>query len=70
MFIVGNLNADAAPPVHGERFDTLLLHHGLLIERIVSTSKIQSQQHVQQQDEWVALLKGGATLEVVGHRSL
>lgn len=64
--VIGNLHADAAPPQHGERFDVLLSHKGLVIERIVSTSKIASQQYVQEQDEWVVLLKGSATLAVAG----
>ncbi|GAB2864072.1 cupin domain-containing protein [Pseudoduganella ginsengisoli] len=63
---VGNLLADAAPPAQGERFDVLLSHKGLVIERIVSTSKIASQPYVQEQDEWVVLLKGSATLDVAG----
>ncbi len=62
----GNLHADAAPPPRGERFDVLLSHKGLVIERIVSTSKITSQQYVQEQDEWVVLLQGSATLDVAG----
>jgi cupin 2 domain-containing protein len=64
--VTGNLYRDAAPPEEGERFDTLLSHRGLVIERIVSTSKIQSQAYVQEQDEWVVLLKGNAVLEVAG----
>jgi len=63
---VGNLHTDAAPPEQGERFDVLLSHKGLVIERIVSTSKIASQQYVQEQDEWVVLLQGSATLDVAG----
>lgn len=63
---VGNLHADATPPAQGERFDVLLSHKGLVIERIVSTSKITSEQYVQEQDEWVVLLKGSATLDVAG----
>ncbi|MRV75930.1 cupin domain-containing protein [Duganella sp. FT92W] len=65
---IGNLHADAAPPEQGERFDVLLSHKGLVIERIVSTSKIASQQYVQEQDEWVVLLKGSATLDVAGEQ--
>jgi cupin 2 domain-containing protein len=65
---VGNLHRDAAPPEQGERFDVLLSHKGLVIERIVSTSKIASQLYVQEQDEWVVLLKGSATLDVAGDR--
>lgn len=62
----GNLYADSAPPEPGERFDTLLSHRGLTIERIVSTSKIESQLYVQEQDEWVVLLRGEALLDVNG----
>lgn len=66
--VIGNLHADAAPPEQGERFDMLLSHKGLVIERILSTSKIASQQYVQEQDEWVVLLKGSATLDVAGEQ--
>jgi cupin 2 domain-containing protein len=62
----GNLHVDAAPPAEGERFDVLLSHRGLTIERIVSTSKIASQLYVQEQDEWVVLLQGEALLDVNG----
>ena len=65
---MGNLYEDALPPATGERFDTLLSHQGLVIERIVSTSKIRSQQYVQEQDEWVVLLTGDALLDVAGRR--
>jgi len=65
---MGNLYEDALPPATGERFDTLLSHQGLVIERIVSTSKIESQEYVQEQDEWVVLLTGEATLDVAGRK--
>lgn len=65
---MGNLYEDALPPALGERFDTLLSHQGLVIERIVSTSKIASREYVQEQDEWVVLLTGEALLEVAGRR--
>ena len=65
---MGNLYEDALPPAKGERFDTLLSHQGLVIERIVSTSKIELQEYVQQQDEWVVLLTGEATLDVAGSK--
>lgn len=63
---MGNLYENAHPPQAGERFDTLLTHQGLVIERIVSTSKIASQEYVQEQDEWVVLLQGEARLDVAG----
>lgn len=62
----GNLYANAAPPQDGERFEALLRHKNLLIERIVSSSKIASQQYIQDQDEWVLLLQGEALLDVDG----
>ena len=65
---MGNLYEDALPPATGERFDTLLSHQGLVIERIVSTSRIESQEYLQEQDEWVLLLTGEATLEVAGRK--
>ena len=63
---MGNLYKDVLPPEKGERFDTLLSHQGLVIERIVSTSKIESRQYAQEQDEWVVLLTGDAVLDVAG----
>lgn len=63
---MGNLYENALPPATGERFDTLLSHRGLVIERIVSTSKIAAQEYVQEQDEWVLLLTGDALLQVAG----
>ena len=64
--LIRNLLADALPPATGERFDTLLSHHNLVIERIVSSSAIDPAPCVQTQDEWVTLLHGTATLEVDG----
>ena len=62
----GNLYANATPPQEGERFEALLQHKNLLIERIVSSSKIASRQYIQDQDEWVVLLRGEALLDVGG----
>jgi cupin 2 domain-containing protein len=58
----GNLFANASPPPQGERFESLLEHRNLLVERIVSSSSITPTQYVQSQDEWVVLLQGHATL--------
>lgn len=62
----GNLFADAAPPDEGERFETLLTHRNLVIERIVSSAALTPQEYVQPQDEWVLLVRGDAALEVAG----
>jgi cupin 2 domain-containing protein len=62
----GNLLAGATAPGQGERFDTLLAHRNLVIERIISSAVVSPQEYVQTQDEWVVLLQGEATLEVAG----
>lgn len=62
----GNLFADAAPPPEGERFEPLLALRNLLVERIVSSAAVAPGEYVQTQDEWVALLRGEATLRVAG----
>lgn len=61
-----NLFLNAAAPASGERFDTLLRHRNLVIERIVSSAVITPQQSVQEQDEWVLLIQGEALLQVDG----
>ncbi|KQV95967.1 cupin domain-containing protein [Rhizobacter sp. Root1221] len=61
-----NLFEDALPPANGERFETLLSHRNLVIERIVSSRAITPTEYVQPQDEWVTLLSGDATLLVDG----
>jgi len=61
-----NLFNDAQPPSQGERFKTLLSHRNLEVERIVSSAHIQPVESVQEQDEWVLLLEGQATMTVNG----
>jgi cupin 2 domain-containing protein len=62
----GNLFSDAAPPQTGERFDTILSHKNLVVERIVSSAAITPQEYLQLQDEWVLLVQGEAILQVAG----
>jgi len=54
------------PPATGERFETLLQHHNLVIERICSSSDISLTRYVQTQDEWVLLVQGAAIIEIDG----
>lgn len=61
-----NLFTDAAPPPQGERFETLLRHKNIVVERIVSSSHITPQEYIQPQDEWVVLVQGHAVLQVEG----
>ena len=64
--MIGNLFQDATPPAGSERFDVLLSHRNLVVERIVSSATTTPQEYVQTQDEWVALLSGEAVLRVAG----
>lgn len=63
---IANLFHDSQPPAEGERFDTLLSHRNLQIERILSSSRIESVDYVQEQDEWVLLARGAASMTVAG----
>lgn len=63
---MGNLFTDAEAPLKGERFDALLTHRNLVVERIVSSADTAPAEYVQDQDEWVVLLRGEATLEIAG----
>lgn len=63
---IQNLFDNSAPPAAGERFDTLLHHRNLVIERISSSSDIPLTQYVQTQDEWVLLVQGAADIEIDG----
>jgi cupin 2 domain-containing protein len=62
----GNLFTDATPPREGERFETILSHRNLVVERIVSSAAITVTEYVQTQDEWVLLVQGEAVLQVAG----
>ncbi len=62
----GNLMVDAEVPAQGERFDTLLSHRNLVVERIVSSADTTPVEYLQSQDEWVVLLTGSAMLELAG----
>lgn len=61
-----NLYDGADPPAGGEGFETLLAHRNLVVERIVSAADAPPTRYVQEQDEWVLLVRGSATLEVDG----
>lgn len=61
-----NLFNDTDVPERGERFDTLLEHRNLAVERIISSADIEPVESVQAQDEWVVLLEGQASMIVDG----
>lgn len=64
-----NLLAGATAPNEGERFDTLLRLRNLHVERIISSGDISQTEYVQEQDEWVLLLQGTATLDISGEET-
>lgn len=63
---VRNLFDGAPAPESGETVETLAAIRGVRIERIASSASPGSVRFVQEQDEWVALLRGTATLEIDG----
>jgi len=52
------------PNLDNEKFDTLLNHKNIEIKRIVSNTLKTSQTFVQNDDEWVIVLKGCAKIEM------
>ena len=53
---------DYIAPKKGETFTTLLEHKNIKINRIVSSSKVESVEYIQDEDEWLVLVEGEATL--------
>ena len=49
-------------PQHGENFTTLLDHKNIKINRIVSSATVDEKLYCQEEDEWLILLEGEATL--------
>ena len=49
-------------PQSGETFTTLLEHKNIKINRIVSSNKLDDTEYIQEEDEWLVLLDGEATL--------
>ncbi len=53
-------------PNLGEEFTTLLKHKNVKIVRIVSSDNLEIKEYNQEEDEFVILLRGKATLELEG----
>ena len=62
----GSLYVGLAPPDKGEVFTELLRRRNVGIERILSSDTPDPLLYDQEQDEWVLLLEGRATLEIAG----
>src|SRR5215831_11218003 len=63
---VRNLYATPPAPPSGELFERLAEMGTTVVERITSSAHPDGEVYVQEQDEWVVLLRGEATLEVDG----
>jgi cupin 2 domain-containing protein len=61
----GRLLPSEDAPELGERTTDLVRVRNLVVEQILS-GRIQPYDYLQEQDEWVVVLEGGATLEVAG----
>jgi len=49
-------------PNNGEDFTTLLEHKNIKINRIVSSADVESVEYMQDEDEWIVIIEGEATL--------
>jgi cupin 2 domain-containing protein len=67
MATVRNIFEDRAAVEHGERFEEWLCCKNVVIERIVSSDKLEPVLYNQVQDEWVLLLQGTPHLEINNH---
>ena len=53
---------DPTLPQKGENFTTLLEHKKIKVVRIVSSDDVESMEYRQEEDEWVVIIEGEATL--------
>jgi cupin 2 domain-containing protein len=65
----GRLRDPAEAPAAGEElFLELLAHRNLVVEQILSGASDEPADYLQEQDEWVVVLAGGAALAVDGEK--
>ncbi len=55
---------NSKPPIVGESFETLLEKKNVTIKRIVSSSKIDQEVMIQEEDEWFIMISGEATIMI------
>lgn len=65
---MGSLLPATAAPATGERFEAVLTHRNLVIEQILSGRNDTPQAYLQNHDEWVLVLAGGAVMLVGDER--
>ena len=61
---------DTITPKDGETFTTLLEHKNIKINRIISSSNVKPIEYIQEEDEWLVLLEGEATLHIEGKEKI
>lgn len=61
---------DYVVPEKDEEFTTLLEHKNIKIMRIVSSEQIDPKTYIQDEDEWVVVLKGEAKMWIGGKTKL
>jgi len=61
---------DTQIPSNGETFTTLLDHPNARIVRVVSSDEVEPTLYDQEEDEWVVIIEGEATLEVEGETQI
>jgi cupin 2 domain-containing protein len=57
-------------PDEGETFTSLLEKKGIKINRIVSSDILEPVEYIQEEDEWLVLLEGQATLLIEGETKI
>jgi len=55
---------DYITPQSGETITTLLEHKNVKINRIVSSSDLEPIEYIQEEDEWLIVIKGEARLRI------
>ena len=68
MVVRGHLRDPDAAPASGEEVHELLSERNLVIEQILSAASSEPAAYLQEQDEWVVVLAGGASMTVGGER--
>ena len=61
---------DYLSPKSGENFTTLLEYKNIKINRIVSAANIEPIEYIQEEDEWLVLLEGEATVAIDNHEKI
>ena len=61
----GRLLEPSAVPLAGERFEELVSARGVRIEQILSSNDVEPTVYDQDTDEWVVVLAGAATLDLL-----